>query len=332
MIDLQTGAPAFVFGTVPAGLTGPAHAAKARAVIWRLAIPQGLRGHHPSKVKLDRFAIGMTISNGMLVDPPNPLWSALAECEERVVPHVFVLLLETKGSAPQSAGAKMLVRADGLPLGTVGGGKIEAAAIRFAREMLQQHHGPGVELREIEWNLQRDIGMTCGGAVRLLFHARRFASWPISIFGAGHIVQSLAPLLQTLDATITCIDPRPEWLEKLPPHPRLSTRLMENPASAVKDLPQSAFVLSITQGHATDLPVLLEVFRRGGFPFIGCIGSEVKARKLRAELEAAGIPREIVDTLRCPLGLPLGGNAPAEIAISITAQLLQARDSTLMPV
>lgn len=269
----------------------------------------------------------MTIFTRMPDDSPIHLWSSLADCETRCVPHALVILVETKGSAPQTAGAKMLVRSEGLPLGTVGGGKIEAAAIRFAREMLSQPDAAGIELREVEWNLQRDIGMTCGGAVRLLFHVRRFASWPIAVFGAGHIVQALVPLLQTLDATIHCFDHRPEWLEKLPPHPRFEPQLMENPAEAVKDLPAGSFILSITQGHGTDLPVLLEAFRRGCFPFVGCIGSEVKARKLRSELEAAGIPRALVDTLHCPLGLPIGGNAPAEIAISIAAQLLQARDS-----
>lgn len=261
----------------------------------------------------------------MTEDSPRPFWSEVADCESRGVPHVLVMLLETKGSAPQSAGAKMLVREQGLPLGTVGGGKIEAAAIRFAQELLPGD-GPGLELREVEWNLQRDIGMTCGGAVRLLFHVRRFSAWTIAIFGAGHIVQALVPVLQTLDAAVVCFDSRPEWLAKLPRHPRFSARFMENPAEAVKELPERAFVLSITQGHGTDVPVLIESFRRGCFPFVGCIGSKVKARKLRGELEAAGISREVVGQLRCPLGLAIGGNEPAEIAISIAAQLLQDRD------
>lgn len=269
----------------------------------------------------------MTIFSRMSDDSPIHIWSGLADCETHCVPHALVLLVETKGSAPQSAGAKMLVRSEGLPLGTVGGGKIEAAAIRFAREMLSQPNGTGMEIREVEWNLQRDIGMTCGGEVRLIFHVRRPTTWPIAVFGAGHIVQALIPVLQTLDATIHCFDHRPEWLEKLPPHPRSEPRLMENPAEAVRELPPGSFILSITQGHGTDLPVLLEAFRRGCFPFIGCIGSEVKARKLRSELVAAGIPRAVADTLHCPLGLPIGGNAPAEIAISIAAQLLQARDA-----
>ncbi len=258
-------------------------------------------------------------------DSPRPLWSELADCETRGVPHVLVMLLETKGSAPQTSGAKMLVREQGLPTGTVGGGKIEAAAIRFARELLPGD-GPGVELREVEWNLQRDIGMTCGGAVRLLFHVRRFSAWTIAVFGAGHIAQALVPVLQTLDAAVLCFDTRQEWLERIPRHPRFTARLVENPAEAVGELPERAFVLSITQGHATDVPVLIEAFRRGCFPFIGCIGSEVKARKLRGELEAAGISREEVARLKCPLGLPIGGNDPAEIAISIAAQLLQERD------
>ncbi|MFM8982913.1 MAG: XdhC family protein [Spartobacteria bacterium] len=261
----------------------------------------------------------------MPANPSVPFWSELADCEARGVPHVLVMLMETKGSTPQSAGAKMLVRENGLPYGTVGGGKIEAAAIRFARELLLGD-GPGLVLREVEWNLQRDIGMTCGGAVRLLFHVRRFSAWTIAIFGAGHIAQALVPLLQTLDASVVCFDSRPEWLEKFPSHPRFAARLMENPAEAVRDLPERAFVLSITQGHGTDVPVLIEAFRRG-FPFIGCIGSEVKARKLRGELEAAGISNEVAGGLRCPLGLPIGGNDPAEIAISIAAQLLKERDT-----
>ncbi len=267
----------------------------------------------------------MRIFHGMPEDSSNTLWNELADCEARGLPHVLVMLLETRGSAPQSAGAKMLVRENGLPFGTVGGGKIEAAAIRFARELLSAD-GPGLELREVVWNLQRDIGMTCGGEVRLLFHARRFSAWTIAVFGAGHIVQALVPVLLTLDANVRCFDSRSEWLEKLPRHPRFEVRLMENPAEAVKGLPARAFVLSITQGHGTDLPVLIEAFRRGCFPFVGCIGSDVKARKLRGELEEAGISREELGKLRCPLGLPIGGNAPAEIAISIAAQLLMERD------
>ncbi|MFM8365237.1 MAG: XdhC family protein, partial [Verrucomicrobiota bacterium] len=90
----------------------------------------------------------MRIFHGMPEESSNTLWNELADCEARGLPHVLVMLLETRGSAPQSAGAKMLVRENGLPFGTVGGGKIEAAAIRFARELLSAD-GPGLELREV---------------------------------------------------------------------------------------------------------------------------------------------------------------------------------------
>jgi xanthine dehydrogenase accessory factor len=253
------------------------------------------------------------------------IWSELADFESKGIPHVLVMLLETRGSAPQTAGAKMVVCEHGMPIGTVGGGKIEAAAIRVAREMMAEE-GPAVELREVVWNLQRDIGMTCGGEARMVFHVRRFSAWTIAIFGAGHIVQALVPLLQRLDASVLCFDTRAEWLEKLPGHPRLRARVVEDLAEEVGELPDRAFVLCITQGHGTDLPILERVFQRGGFPFVGCIGSEVKARKVRSELETAGIAHEALERLRCPIGLPLGGNDPNEIAISIAAQLLQERD------
>ena len=79
---------------------------------------------------------------------------------------VTVTLVEIRGSAPQIVGAKAIVTRNGIEGGTVGGGKIEAAAIDHAQQLLangRQH----AEL--VQWNLQTDIGMTCGGAVRLFF-------------------------------------------------------------------------------------------------------------------------------------------------------------------
>ena len=60
--------------------------------------------------------------------------------------------------------------------------------------------------------------MTCGGAVKLYFepHPAGGASWQIAIFGAGHIAQSLLPVLLPLPCRIACFDSRAEWLERLP--------------------------------------------------------------------------------------------------------------------
>ena len=72
---------------------------------------------------------------------------------------------------------------------------------------------PGVRL--VEWNLQRDVGMTCGGVVKLFFETYNHSQWQIAIFGAGHVAAAVVHCLLPLECRVTCIDPREEWLDRL---------------------------------------------------------------------------------------------------------------------
>lgn len=239
-------------------------------------------------------------------------------------PFVMVTLLDIRGSAPQIIGAKAIVSADGIEHGTVGGGKIEAAAVKFAQKTLNTT-GNNTEL--VTWNLQTDVGMTCGGEVKLLFEAHRFSEWPIAVFGAGHIAQSLVPLLVQLHCKVTCVDSRAEWLNKLDDHPRLRKQCVEIPCELVRDMPADTFFVLMSQGHATDLPVLAEILTTRTAQYVGVIGSQQKASVLRRDLAQQNISKDKIDSFYCPMGLPIGNNTPAEIAISVSAQLIQIRDS-----
>jgi xanthine dehydrogenase accessory factor len=257
--------------------------------------------------------------------------SDLAVLEESVrlrradVPHALVTVVSARGSTPQDTGAKMLVTAEGRVAGTVGGGKIEAAAIGHAKELLAQIGGPQL----LTWNLQRDVGMTCGGEMTLFFEPHAGGNgWMIVLFGAGHVAQALARVLAPLDCRLLCLDTRAEWLAQLPTAGNLAARRTDELASEVDALAEGAFVLAITQGHATDVPILRRALTRN-FPFVGAIGSQSKRAALERDLREAGIAPERIAALRCPLGLPLGTNHPQEIAISIAAELIQARDAQL---
>lgn len=87
---------------------------------------------------------------------------------------VCITLAGARGSVPQEVGAKMVVNAAGRACGTVGGGRVEEAAIQHARELLASK--PEAPCGLIEWNLQKDIGMTCGGVVSYFFEVFRPAS------------------------------------------------------------------------------------------------------------------------------------------------------------
>lgn len=242
---------------------------------------------------------------------------------------VTVTLVDIVGSAPQNAGARMLVDLTGRCWGTIGGGKIEQHCIHRALDLIQNETGS--DHCFAEWNLQTDIGMTCGGVGRFYFEMHRPHFWQIAVFGAGHVAQALIPILCTLNCQVLCFDTRSEWIDALPVATNLKAQVVADLAEQVLHLNTQTFIVSMTMGHAHDVPILAAVFQRqlgnpGAFPFIGVIGSPAKAGVIKRDLKKMGINSDALSKLTCPIGLPLGSNAPAEIAISIAGQLIQERD------
>ena len=233
-------------------------------------------------------------------------------------------LVEATGSTPQDAGAKMLVDVEGLVHGTVGGGKVEQRAIQHALSMLSD---PLQQRAIVDWNLQRDIGMTCGGLVKLFFEVYNSKRWNIVVFGAGHVAQSLVRLLCTLDCDITCLDTRQQWLDRLQDAPRLTKRCVADLSIEAEKITSADYVICMTMGHATDRPILATLFMNRIEPaYLGVIGSKSKRGVLLRELKSDGIAADVAERFLCPIGLPIGTNQPSEIAISIAAQLLEYRD------
>lgn len=259
---------------------------------------------------------------------PHGFIEKLAELSRGGGPFVSVTLVDAVGSTPQDAGTKMLVDPSGLLFGTVGGGRVENQAIGFAQRMLLGKDAPATQL--VEWNLQRDVGMTCGGVVKLYFEAYNHRAWRIVVFGAGHVAQSLVRCLLEMECRVVCIDPRREWLDKLPQSGKLSKIQSDHMPAEVANLADDDFVILMTMGHRTDRPILEEIIRQGRRPaYLGVIGSVAKRKVMLRELAEVGIPAETADTFRCPIGLPLGQNQPGEIAISIAAELIKVRDAQL---
>ncbi len=267
-----------------------------------------------------------------------PFFQAAAELEAQSIPFVVVTMLSSRGHAPQDPGAKIIVTENGLHCGTVGGGKIEARCIQEGLVMLKTD----ARVQMFQWNLQKDIGMSCGGEASFLFESHQHLLWQVCIFGAGHVAQALVRTLLNLQVRIVCIDYRKEWLDRLPENPKLKKiwvqEGVQSVPSVVASLSDKDYFVSMTQGHATDLPVLTEIFMQ--YPqvsYIGVLGSDIKAKKIRLDLQTAlserGLTAEQIQQrlsqLHCPIGLPFGNNSPQEISISIVAELLQSRDQLI---
>lgn len=250
------------------------------------------------------------------------LWKEAQDLTESGISFVVVTLVSARGSTPQDPGAKILVTRDGLHSGTIGGGKVESACIQKAQLILESVQQREPEL--VTWNLQKDIGMTCGGETHILFEHFYQNQWPLIIFGAGHVSQALTRVLKKLNCHISVIDPREEWISKLD---GVKGIVHPAPKELVQKFHPKSFFLCMTMGHAMDFEILIEISRSApAAPYVGCIGSDVKALKMRKELREAGVADEFVKNLRIPMGNRFGSNDPEEISISIASELLKCRD------
>ena len=253
------------------------------------------------------------------------VWNTIGQLRQRGERFVVVTVSAQRGSVPAETGAKAIVTRDGMITGNLGGGKVEVKAVAEAIGMLEGTE----ECRLVTWNLQRDVGMTCGGEITFLFErVSPEPPWHVLVFGAGHVSQALVRLLSPLRCKVDVVDTRSEWLSRLPSNESVVPHKVERFEQGVDLVTKESFVVSITMGHSTDRPVLSAILKRfGSLPYLGVIGSASKRAVLLRELTDAGIAQESLDSLICPIGLPLGSNDPAEIAVSIVAQLIQTRDS-----
>ena len=170
--------------------------------------------------------------------------------------------------------------------------------------------------------------MTCKGEIELFFDHMNKANWPITIFGAGHVAQALIKILEPMDCSVNCVDSREEWLKMLPQSAKIKPVHSSDYAAVLKTLPQNSFVVIMTYSHESDLEVVKECSKYN-FRYTGLLGSKSKKKWMESKLEEAKFPGDVFQKIHCPIGLPIGNNAPAEIAVSISAQLLQERDSFL---
>lgn len=193
------------------------------------------------------------------------LWKECFELNEKGESFVMVTMTGARGSSPQDPGAKILVTKKGLYAGTVGGGKVEMASIKKAQEILESHSQLAPEL--VTWNLQKDIGMSCGGEVSFLFEHFMFTHWPIVIFGAGHVAQALTRVLSKLNCHVTCVDSREDWIAKLE---GVNTLHHPTPKDTVSSFNPKSFFMCMTMGHAHDVPILFEISKHApDCPYVG---------------------------------------------------------------
>jgi xanthine dehydrogenase accessory factor len=146
---------------------------------------------------------------------------------------------------------------------------------------------------------------------------------PLFLYGAGHVGRAVVHVMGALPFDITWID---DAKARFPEPAESATQLVAaNPADAAALAPAGAVHVVMTYSHALDLEICHRVLTRGNFARLGVIGSASKSARFRARLRALGHTDGAIARLECPIGLPGLGKAPAEVAVSLAADLIAPR-------
>ena len=146
----------------------------------------------------------------------------------------------------------------------------------------------------------------------------------LTVFGAGQVAKELALLAHQVGFRVTVVDARPEWAnpERFPG----LELLVKDPADHARALaggPEHYFCVT-THDHPLDQAVVEALVNKPS-AYLGVIGSRRKAERFRMRLEAAGARHAALARLRSPMGVPINALTPAEIALSIVAELVGVR-------
>jgi len=228
-------------------------------------------------------------------------------------------VVEVRGSAPQQPGSKMVVLGDGGHRGTVGGGALEHEVVRRAITAIETGRR---ELYRV--NLGPDLGMACGGGVSVFIDPLSAAP-RLVVVGAGHIGRDLCAMAARVGFSVTVADARPEWADPAA-LPDASEVICGDPVDVLAGLTidDGTYVVLVSHSHAVDQRVLGSILDRE-WTYLGMIASRLKVKQVFEELRQEGADPERLARVHSPIGLRIGSVDPAEIAVSILAELIRVR-------
>lgn len=257
------------------------------------------------------------------------VYEALVAYRRAQTPCALCTVIEAAGSSPRKAGAHMLVIPSlGSPdqppaiIGTIGGGAIEHEVITEALNALRD----GIP-KTVARHLTQELGMCCGGRMAVFIEPQCYAP-PLWLFGAGHVAAPLSQVAALAGFSVTVIDARPDQAHPAR-FPAAHQVLCEPPLLALDHLlrdrdPSQVFALVLTHDHALDEAIVSRLLPLP-LRYLGVIGSIRKREKFKQRLRADGAADADIDRLRAPIGLNIGAITPAEIAVSVVAELILTR-------
>jgi xanthine dehydrogenase accessory factor len=214
----------------------------------------------------------------------------------------------------------MIVTEDRSIYGTIGGGKLEFKAIDESIIALNENR-----IIESSYTLGPEFEQCCGGKVEFIIEPMN-QSPELFLFGAGHIGTEIARLLVGTPFKVKLIDSRENWFSEIEMDKSIvKCQVKETDFKTFREAVtwgKNCYVLALTHNHGIDFDIV-SMGLENETKYLGVIGSKTKKARFNKMLINQMNIAEGMSNVTCPIGLPIGGDTPKEIAISVVAQLLQ---------
>jgi len=232
-------------------------------------------------------------------------------------------IVQTKGSTPRAKGAKVIVFPDGTSYGTLGGGRLEYMVTQDAKEAIRKGESVLKDYSLLEED-KGGIDAICGGDATVFIEVIK-RSERLLILGGGHIALALYRMALEAELSVVIVDQRPEFVSKDRfPRAELLLNYSEDDHRLKEIVDKNTFIVVVTHGHKHDKTAIKNLIDCK-YKYLGMIGSIRKAKQVLKELAAEGISLEKLDRVYAPIGLNIKAETPAEIAVSILAELIKVR-------
>ncbi|HAQ39609.1 MAG TPA: xanthine dehydrogenase [Clostridiales bacterium] len=148
----------------------------------------------------------------------------------------------------------------------------------------------------------------------------------VVVCGAGHISISIINMCKLLELPVTVIDDRITFTNNAV-KAGADNVICESFDKALDKISgdNGTFFIIVTRGHRYDQICLQKIIEKEN-AYIGMIGSKVRVRKVLNYLEEEGVSRERLDRVHTPIGLNIGAETPAEIAVAIMAEIIEVKN------
>ncbi len=168
--------------------------------------------------------------------------------------------------------------------------------------------------------------MVCGGKAVIAVEVIA-GTLNILMCGGGHVAAALANQCSELGYAYTVADGREE-LATRERFPGAGELIVTSPADyiATTELSRYSHIIIFTHDHGLDLESLKAVAKSAYNGYIGLIGSAKKWARFRKELLEEGVTKDWLDGIHCPIGLAINAHTPAEIGLSIAAEIVREKN------